>query len=64
LRVAHDPETGEPSPYVLVRDGLEALLARPVFYQLVELAEERRVAGKVVFGVWSGGEFFALGSPT
>jgi len=28
---------GEPSPYILVRDGLEALLARPVFYQLVDL---------------------------
>ena len=41
LRVAVDPRTGEPSPYVLVRDRLEALIARPVFYQLVELAEMR-----------------------
>ena len=31
--------TNEPSPYVLVRKNLEALLSRNVFYQLVEEAE-------------------------
>lgn len=34
-------EGGEPRPYVHVRRGLEALIARPVFYELVEMAEER-----------------------
>jgi len=57
LRVEEDPETGEPSPYILVRDRLEALIARSVFYDLVELAEEQD--GRL--GVWSEGTFFALG---
>jgi len=59
--VSLDPATGEPSPYVRVRDRLDALLARPVYYQLVDLAEERRVAGDMVLGVWSTGTFFVLG---
>jgi hypothetical protein len=62
LRVAHDPETGEPSPYIMVRNGLEARLARPVYYQLVELGEERRESGASIYGVWSNGQFFPLGS--
>lgn len=61
IRVAVDPETGEPSPYILVRDGLEALIARPVFYDLVELGEERDGDGMRELGVWSGGTFFTLG---
>ncbi len=32
----------------------------PVYYQLVELGEERREGGRTRFGVWSGGRFFAL----
>jgi hypothetical protein len=47
-------------PYVELGDGLEARLARPVYYQLVELGEERRLDGRSRFGVWSGGRFFAL----
>jgi len=62
IRVAEDPATGEPSPYLLVRDRLEALILRPVFYQLVELGEERKVDGRRVLGVSSGGAFFALGA--
>ena len=64
LRVAEHPETGEPSPYVLVRDRLEALILRSVFYQLVAGAEERHHAGKTTLGVWSKGRFFPLGSLT
>jgi uncharacterized protein len=56
-------EDGTPAPYVLVRPGLEARLARPVFYELVELANEEIVAGERRFGVWSGGTFFCLGDP-
>jgi uncharacterized protein len=52
---------GTPAPYILVRPGLEAKLARPVFYELVEWGEEQRIAGEVQFGVWSGGRFFRLG---
>ena len=53
-----DPRTGEPRPYLHVRRGLEALVARPVFYELVELAEAE--SGRLV--VRSGGMAFDLGS--
>lgn len=61
IRVAEDPETGEPSPYVMVRDGLEALILRPQFYELVELCEEREEDGAVTLGTWSDGVYFRLG---
>ncbi len=61
LRVASDGRTGEPRPYVHVRNGLEARLLRPVFYELVELGREERVGETTLFGVWSRGEFFPLG---
>lgn len=57
LRVETDPATGEPTPYLHVRRGLEARLARPVFYELVEAAETR--GGQM--GVVSGAEWFPLG---
>jgi hypothetical protein len=62
LRVA-TAASGGPVPYILVRDGLEARLARPVFYELVELGIEERVGETVEFGVWSEGMFFRLGEP-
>lgn len=63
IRVETDPETGEPSPYVLVRGGLEAKLSRPVFYELAEMAEAYEgCAGQL--GVWSQGHFFELGPAT
>ena len=58
IRVVVDAATGEPSPYVLVRRGLEELIARPVFYELVDLAVER----DGVLGVWSSGIFFPIGA--
>lgn len=48
---------GQPSPYVLVRNRLEALISRPVFYDLVELGVEEAQG----FGVWSSGIFFEIG---
>ncbi len=62
LRVAEDPMSGAPAPYVLVRGRLEARLARPVFYDLVEHGEEATEGGRAVLGIWSGGEFFRLGA--
>lgn len=62
LRVETDSATGEPSPYIYLRDGLEALIVRSVFYDLVELAEERETRGRKAFGVWSGGRFFEIGT--
>jgi uncharacterized protein len=52
---------GEPAPYILVRDGLEARIVRAVFYDLVELGREERVEDAAHFGVWSRGGFFRLG---
>ena len=46
-----------PRPYLHVRGGLEALVARPVYYELATLA----LAGAdAPAGVWSNGAFFAL----
>jgi hypothetical protein len=61
IRVSYHREAGEPSPYVLVRPGLEALILRPVFYHLVELGEVRGIDGMDQLGVWSRGQFFPLG---
>jgi len=47
-------------PYVELRPGLEARLERAVYYQLVELGEELAEPERAGFGVWSGGQFFAL----
>jgi hypothetical protein len=57
---------GEPKPYVLLRQGagsfpIEARIGRPVFYELVALAEPQTVRGKMMLGVWSSGVFFPLG---
>jgi hypothetical protein len=55
-------EPGGPHPYLSVRNGLEARLARSVFYRLVEFGCEERVGDAVMFGAWSKGTFFPLGS--
>ena len=61
IRVIHSGPRAEPAPYVLVRDRLEALIARPVYYRLVDMGTEMIEGGRRVFGVWSGGVFFSLG---
>ncbi len=60
IRVERDPETGEPSPYVLVRANLEALIDRKSFYRLVDLGAHHIIEGNSWFGLWSGGEFFPI----
>ena len=61
LRMAEDRMTGTPVPYILVRDGLEARIARPVFYDLVELGREERFGDETEFCIWSSARFFPLG---
>lgn len=51
------PHADGPHPYLHVRGGLEARLARPVYYELAEMALEE---GSTPPGVWSRGAFFAL----
>lgn len=46
-----------PHPYLAVRGGLEALIARSVYYELASLAIEE---GADPAGLWSNGAFFAL----
>lgn len=58
IRITLAPETLEPSPYVLVRGRLEALINRAVFYDLVELCGDELINDKLMFGVWSSGVFF------
>ena len=53
-----ETRSAEPRPYVVVRRGLRALIARSVFYRLVDLAEPGADGD---FGVWSAGERFVLG---
>lgn len=69
IRVVHGDVNCErqgPRPYVRIRPGkgeypLEARISRPVYYELVALAEPRCVGGEKMLGVWSQGSFFALG---
>ena len=60
IRVARDPGTGEPSPYVHVRANLEALIDRKSFYRLVDIGAVEPKDGEDWFGLWSGGEFFPV----
>lgn len=60
LRFEEEPGTGGLKPYLHVRRDLWAKVTRALFYDLVELGEERTVAGERMFGVASGGEFFAM----
>lgn len=49
--------TDKPQPYLTVRRSLEAVLARPVYYQLAELALEENADP---IGIWSAGTFFPM----
>jgi hypothetical protein len=60
LTFVSEPETGGLKPYLHVRRDLWAKVTRALFYDLVELGEERDVDGKPMFGIASGGEFFVM----
>ena len=72
IRVDIDPETKEPSPYLVMDGGIEARLSRAVYYELVSLGTEKLPRGgkpggknhdpEVSFGVWSSDVFFPLGT--
>lgn len=59
LRFEPEPAGGL-KPFLHVRRDLWAKVTRTLFYDLVELGEERMVDGTRMFGVVSGGEFFAM----
>ncbi|WP_456316241.1 DUF1285 domain-containing protein [Teichococcus oryzae] len=60
IRVSIDHRTRQPSPYIMVRPGLEARINRAVFYELVALAETEVLGGRETLGVWSEGVFFPI----
>lgn len=61
IRVAVDAATGEPSPYLMMRFGMEGLISRAVFYQLVELATLEPCEGGEQLIIESAGQRFSLG---
>ena len=62
LRIDADARTGEPRPYVQMDAGLEALISRSAFYDLINLAEERERDGTTYLMVRSLDQEFELGS--
>ncbi len=56
------PLTGEMTPYVILPGNIEARLERSVYYELVEHGVEMDLDDEQIFGVWSSGSFFPLGS--
>lgn len=60
MRFVDEPDTGGLKPYVLVRGRLEALVARPVMYELVEHGEEIEVGGVAMFAVRSRAQVYPI----
>src|SRR5271163_4715196 len=60
LRFEPEPETGGLKPYLHVRRDLWAKVTRALFFDLVELGEEREIDGTAMFGVSSMGAFFPM----
>ncbi|ATU90874.1 DUF1285 domain-containing protein [Phyllobacterium zundukense] len=60
LRFVIDKANGGLKPYLLVRGRLEALLARPVMYELVSHGEDISIDGEVMFAVRSKGKVFPI----
>lgn len=60
IRVIRDPKTGEPSPYILIRNNLEALIDRKSFYRLIDLGEYETMNGESWFGLSSLSSFFPI----
>ena len=48
------------TPYLHVRADLWAKVTRPLYYELVDMGEERMIDGRAMFGVESRGEFFPM----
>lgn len=60
LKIKVDKNTKQPSPYVLVRNNLEGLISRNIFYKLVDIAKREVIKGSSRWGVWSKGLFFSI----
>lgn len=60
LRFVDEDATGGLKPYLLVRGRLEALVARPVMYEMVAIGEEVPIDGVPTFAVRSNGAVFPI----
>jgi len=60
LRFGIEQGTDGLKPYVLVRDRLEALVNRAIFYDLVAAGSVQRHDGEDWYGVWSSGLFWPM----
>jgi len=61
IRVEIDASSGEPRPYVHLHDGLEALISRRAFFDLANLAQEKKRDGSRYLYVTSLDQSFELG---
>ncbi len=61
IRVEIDSSNNKPRPYIHVRNGLEALIGRNAFFDLVNMAGQRKRDGKLFLTVNSMGAEFTLG---
>lgn len=60
IRFEEEKGTEGLKPYVLLRGRLEALVNRPIFYDLVNLGVKKQHQGEEWFGVWSSGRFWPM----
>ena len=60
LRFVIAGENQELKPYLHIRGRLDALVSRPVMYDLVDLGEEAEIHGRPMFAVRSGGVLFPI----
>ena len=58
--ISINQETKEPSPYILVRRNLEALIDRKSFYRLADIGSHTEIENQNWFGIWSSNKFFPL----
>jgi len=61
LRIVIDQQSQAPRPYVHCRDGLDALISRSAFFDLINLASEQKRHGKTYLTINSMGYEFDLG---
>jgi len=60
LRFVIEGDSQQLKPYLHIRGNLEALVCRPVMYELVELGEEADIEGRAMFCIRSGGVLFPI----
>jgi len=61
VRVEIDSVSNQPRPYIHVRNGLEALIGRNAFFELINMADPRESDGNLLLTITSMGAEFILG---